>query len=171
MLLLLFCCANADLESQLRKLRQSSANLEEENALLSRHVDSMKVAVERVQNEVQKQEEKNAQMQTHLSTIREVLTLAFKDIAIPNSNERPTVGSIDGYIGKLKEVITIEPEKHPVLVEKVAIIANQLEMALKEKLTRGFVESIIEKKGWSEGEVGRIEKAPAVTDMTEEQST
>ncbi len=40
------------MEAKLRKLRQSSSNLEEENALLSRHVDSMKSAVLKVQNEV-----------------------------------------------------------------------------------------------------------------------
>ncbi len=40
------------MEAKLRKLRQSSSNLEEENALLSRHVDSMKNAVLKVQNEV-----------------------------------------------------------------------------------------------------------------------
>ncbi len=40
------------MESKLRKLRQSSSNLEEENALLSLHVDSMKNAVLKVQSEV-----------------------------------------------------------------------------------------------------------------------
>ena len=72
-----------DLESQLRKLRQTSANLEEENALLSRHVENMKTAVEKVQKEVQKQEEKNENLQGHLGVLREVLAATFKDVPLP----------------------------------------------------------------------------------------
>ncbi len=80
-------CPPLDLESKLRKLRQTSANLEEENALLSRHVENMKVAVEKAQNEVKKQEEKNESLQSHLGVLREVLAASFKDLPLPGETE------------------------------------------------------------------------------------
>ena len=124
------------METQLRKLRQSSANLEEENALLSRHVESMKVAVEKVQQEVERQENRNAKLQDHLVTLREVLATTFKDIPLPGTNETPTPDNIDTYMSKLQLAIANEPEKYPELVNKVSTIARQLESMLKQKLNQ-----------------------------------
>lgn len=125
---------HADLVSQLRKLRQMSTNLEEENALLSRHVDNMKSAVEKLQNEVQKQEEKNQSLQSHLVMIREVLAVTFKDVPLPGSSETPTPSTIDSYMSKLQTTISKEPEKHPALMEKVSTITKHLERVIKEKI-------------------------------------
>ena len=162
LVLLFYSCACIDLESQLRKLRQSSANLEEENALLSQHVESMKRAVERLQDEVQKQEERNNIKQNHLNALREVLTVAFKDVAIPDSNETPTIDNIGGYIGKLQIAIAMEPEKHPALLEKVGMIAKQLEKVLKEKLTQSMEEPIVDKIDSEQEEIS--EKGSAAED-------
>lgn len=127
---------NRDLESQLRKLRQTSANLEEENALLSRHVENMKSAVEKVQKEVQKQEKKNESLQSHLAVIREVLAVTFKDVPLPGSKETPTPATIDSYMSKLQSTISSEPDKHPLLMEKVSAIAKHLGKVLKEKVSQ-----------------------------------
>lgn len=124
------------METQLRKVRQSSANLEEENALLSRHVESMKLAVEKVQKEVERQQNRNAKLQDHLMTLREVLATTFKDIPLPGTNETPTPENVDTYMSKLQLAIANEPEKHPELVDKVSAIARQLETMLKQKLSQ-----------------------------------
>lgn len=134
------------MESQLRKVRQSSANLEEENALLSRHVESMKLAVERVQKEVERQQNRNTKLQDHLMTLREVLATTFKDIPLPGTNETPTPENVDTYMSKLQLAIANEPEKHPELVNKVSTIARQLESMLKQKLSQESVEDSEEDK-------------------------
>ena len=151
----------ADLESQLRKLRQTSANLEEENALLSRHVENMKLAVEKVQNEVKNQEERNDLLQNHLTTLREVLAVTFKDISLPGTKETPTASSIDSYMTKLQSMIANEPEKHPALVEKVGVIAKHLEKVLKEKLSQDIVGSIFEGGTVEDGEGGSGNAEPS----------
>lgn len=125
-----------EMETQLRKVRQSSANLEEENALLSRHVESMKLAVERVQKEVERQQNRNDKLKDHLVTLREVLATTFKDIPLPGTNETPTPENVDTYMSKLQLAIANEPEKHPELVSKVSAIARQLETMLKQKLSQ-----------------------------------
>lgn len=129
------------METQLRKMRQSSANLEEENALLSRHVESMKAAVERVQKEVERQQKRNTKLQDHLMTLREVLATTFKDIPLPDTNETPTPENVDTYMSKLQLTIANEPEKHPELVNKVSTIARQLESVLKQKLCQESAEN------------------------------
>ena len=143
-----------DLESQLRKLRQTSANLEEENALLSRHVENMKTAMEKIQNEVKRQEEKNDRLQSHLTTLREVLAITFKDIPLPDSNEIPTPNNIDIYMDKLQDTISKEPEKHPALIEKVSAIAKQLEKVLKEKMAHDQTLSCLLEGGGEDEEAG-----------------
>ena len=90
------------MEVQLRKLRQSNSSLEEESALLSRHVENMKSSVEKIQNEVTKQQTRNDSLKDNLSSLREVLASTFKDVAIPDTNETPTVENIDSYMGKLQ---------------------------------------------------------------------
>ena len=103
------------------------------------------MAVERVQNEVLRQEEKNQQTQSQLDTVREVLVDAFKDVLLPGTNETPSIGNVDGYISKLQETVTSKPEKHPALVAKVSNITKNVEKMLKEKLTRGLIESLLSK--------------------------
>lgn len=137
-----YLCNYLEMETQLRKMRQSSANLEEENALLSRHVESMKSAVERVQKEVERQQNRNAKLKDHLMTLREVLATTFKDIPLPGTNETPTPENVDTYMSKLQLAIANEPEKHPELVEKVSAIARQLETMLKQKLSQESAASI-----------------------------
>lgn len=126
----------SEMESQLRKLRQSSSNMEEENALLSRHVENMKAAVVKVQDEVKRQQARHTMLQDHLSSLREVLATTFKDVPLPDSNETPTPDTVDAYMNKLQLAISNEPDKHPDLVEKVSEIAKQLESILKQKLSQ-----------------------------------
>ena len=120
----------------MRKLRQMSSNLEEENALLSRHVENMKCLVERVQKEVEKQESQNQKLQSHLQMMREVLASAFKDVTLPGSVEPPpTVNTMDHLMGKLQSSLWKEMGKHPLLVEKVSSMAKHLERVLQEKVS------------------------------------
>ncbi len=103
------------------------------------------MAVERVQNEVLRQEQKNMQTKAQLDTVREVLVDAFKDVILPDSNETPSLGNVDTYIAKLEVAVTEKPEKHPALVERVSSISKHVEKMLKEKITKGLLESLLEK--------------------------
>lgn len=94
----------------------------------------MKSAVERVHNEVKQQEEKNSKLQDHLVVLREILVSMFKDVPLPETDELPTVDTIDNYMGRLQLTISNEPSKHPELLLKVAEIAKQLEVVLKPKV-------------------------------------
>ena len=67
------------------------------------------------------------------------------------SKETPTAGTIDSYMSKLQTVITSEPKKHPVLVEKVSSIAKHLENVLREKLSQDALSGTVLEEGEGEG--------------------
>ena len=91
--------------------------------------------------------------QAHLSMIREVLAASFKDIPLPGSKETPTASTIDTYMSKLQTAISSEPNKYPVLVEKVSSITKHLEKVLKEKMSKDAAKGTVLDEG-EEGEEG-----------------
>ena len=131
----------------------------------------MKIAVEKVQNEVQKQEDKNENLHSHLTMLREVLAITFKDVPLPDTKETPTAANIDSYMAKLQTAIASEPDKHPALVEKVSSIAKHLEKVLKERLSQDALSgTVLDERGEEGGEgegsgEGAMETAASATEV------
>ncbi len=116
-----------EMESVLRKQRHTNIDLEEENALLSRHVENMKAAAKKLQSEIETQRTRNENLRKHLDTVRTVLVNSFKETPLPGSDETPSLGTVDGYIGKLQVIVSQDREQHGELVAKVREVAKQLE--------------------------------------------
>ena len=115
------------MESELRKLRLANIDLEEENALLSRHVENMKSTAKKLQSDIETQRSRNETLKEHLGTLRGVLVGSFKDTPLPGSDDIPTLDTIDSYLGKLQVVISEDREAHSELVAKMKEVAKQLE--------------------------------------------
>lgn len=115
----------------------------------------MKQAVEKVQNEVHRQEGKNDSLHSHLTMLREVLAITFKDVPLPGTKETPTAATIDSYMAKLQTTISSEPDKHPMLVEKVSSIAKHLEKVLKERLSQDALSGSVLEELEGDGEEGQ----------------
>jgi hypothetical protein len=92
-------------ESELRSLRKQNTEYEEQNAILSKHVDSMKQAVEKLEVEVHQQRCNNGALQQHLSLLRTTLTNSFATVPLPSTKELPTLETIDTYMSKLHSLI------------------------------------------------------------------
>ena len=67
-----------ELEVELRRLRRSNNDLEEENALLSKHNENLKDMLERLDRETKEQYSRNEQLREHLTGLRKMLTEAFQ---------------------------------------------------------------------------------------------
>ena len=111
----------------MRKLRQTTLDMEEENALLSRHVESMKVQIQKLQTEVDIQSRKNKALKEHLVFLQESLTDSFCDVPVPGTETLPTVDTIESYLKELEAVVTKEPGEHSNLVTIVTKVANDVE--------------------------------------------
>ena len=72
------CIPKIELEVELRQLRRSNNDLEEENALLSKHNENLKGMLERLDQETKEQSSRNEQLRTHLTSLRQILTNAFQ---------------------------------------------------------------------------------------------
>ena len=122
------------MESELRKLRLSTADLEEENALLSRHVENMSAAVTKYQAEVEEQSVRNASLRLHLRALRAELVEALGDLEeVGGSIERPTVDTVDTFIGVLVERVEAGRDGGEV-VELVRRVVRGLEARVRERV-------------------------------------
>lgn len=70
-------------EGELRQLRKQTTELEEQNAILSKHIESMKHAIEKLEIEAVQQRSTNMALQGHLDNLRTTLTDNFNSVPIP----------------------------------------------------------------------------------------
>jgi len=70
-------------ESELRQLRRQNTEYEEQNAILSKHVDNMKQAIEKLEVEATQHRNNNSALQQHLNLLRTTLVANFSRIPLP----------------------------------------------------------------------------------------
>ncbi|KDR10436.1 high mobility group protein 20A-like [Zootermopsis nevadensis] len=92
-------------EAELRQLRKSNTDYEQQNAILQKHIENMKAAVEKLEVETVQQRNYNVALQQHLDHMRATLTTSFQNIPLPGSNEVPTLTSIDNYMTRLHSLL------------------------------------------------------------------
>lgn len=118
---------NKGCEAELRQLRKSNTEYEEQNAILSKHVDTMRAAVEKLDTETAQQRHNNRALQQHLASLRAALARSFAAVPLPGTNETATLENIDNYMAKLHSIILDRPQEHEALISSVRDIANRLE--------------------------------------------
>ena len=122
------------MEAELRKLRHANGDLEEENALLSRHVEGMKTTVDKLNSEIAEQQSRNTVLRDHLRVLRGVLAEAFRDTPLPGTDEAPTRETVDTYLGQLQDLVASDARGHEGMVAAVREVAGRLEEELGQRL-------------------------------------
>lgn len=115
-------------ESELRQLRRQTTELEEQNAILSKHIDNMKQAIEKLDVESVQQRSSNMALQGHLDGLRTSLTSQFSTTPLPGTGETPTLDTIDAYMAKLHNLILESPQDNESLIATVRDILGRLNM-------------------------------------------
>lgn len=72
-------------EAELRQLRKSNTDYEQQNAILQKHMENMQAAVDKLNAETQQKKASNKMMQSHLEMVRSTLAVAFSSVPIPGS--------------------------------------------------------------------------------------
>ncbi|XP_065884998.1 high mobility group protein 20A-like [Dysidea avara] len=121
-----FLAHTKELEVELRQLRRSNNDLEEENALLSKHNENLKGMLDRLDQETKEQSSRNEQLRTHLTSLRQILASAFQDISLPGF-QAPTLSTIDSYMTQLQSLIMNGSQEHQQLINEVKKIMKQLQ--------------------------------------------
>ncbi|XP_072338617.1 SWI/SNF-related matrix-associated actin-dependent regulator of chromatin subfamily E member 1-related isoform X3 [Scyliorhinus torazame] len=114
-------------ESELRKLRKSNVEFEEQNVILQKHIESMNSAKEKLEQELVLEERQTLTLQHQLQAVRQALTASFASIPIPGTGETPTEGTLDTYMAKLHNIIGSSPIEYENLVGRVQEIISQLD--------------------------------------------
>lgn len=115
-------------EAELRQLRKSNTDYEQQNAILQKHIENMKAAVEKLEVETMQQRNNNVALQQHLDHMRATLTASFQNIPLPGSNEVPTLNTIDNYMTRLHSLLLDSSARdHEALVATVRELVGRLE--------------------------------------------
>lgn len=91
-------------EAELRKLgdlRRANSDYEEQNAMLSKHIDNMKSAIDKLEEEVTKSREENKTLQSHLTNVRQMLARSLADVRLPQSDCKPNEDCIEEFVEEL----------------------------------------------------------------------
>lgn len=73
-------------EAELRQLRKQNTEYEEQNAVLSKHVENMKQAIEKLEAEAAQQRKNNDAFLKHLDVLRTTLVANFSRLPLPGLN-------------------------------------------------------------------------------------
>ena len=72
-------------ELELKQLRKQTGEFEEQNAVLGKHIESMKSAITKLEVETVQQRQNNAAQQHQLDQLRQMVVTHFKGLQIPGS--------------------------------------------------------------------------------------
>ncbi|XP_038660153.1 SWI/SNF-related matrix-associated actin-dependent regulator of chromatin subfamily E member 1-related-like isoform X1 [Scyliorhinus canicula] len=113
-------------EAELRKLRKTNIEYEEQNAVLQKHIDNMRSAKEKLEEELAEEQSQNATLHKHLESLRQMLTSSFSNVSLPGSGESVTLETVDSFMTKLHSIIDEDPQQNEKLVRKVQEIVSSL---------------------------------------------
>jgi septal ring factor EnvC (AmiA/AmiB activator) len=108
-------------EAELRKLgdlRKANNDYEEQNAMLSKHIDNMKAAIDKLEEEVTKSREENKTLQCHLTNFRQLLARSLADVRLPQSDRVASEDCIEEFVEQLYKMFE-NPSLHEQTLTKV----------------------------------------------------
>lgn len=113
-------------ETELRKLRKANTEYEEQNAMLSKHIDNMKAAIDKLEDEATKSREEKKQLESRLRNFREILVRSLSEVRLPESDTEPKEESIDDFVEELYKLFQ-NPTLYKDIVTKVKGIITTLD--------------------------------------------
>ncbi|KAK7792977.1 hypothetical protein R5R35_007620 [Gryllus longicercus] len=123
-----FLDLNKARESELRQLRKSNTDYEQQNAILQKHIENMRAAVDKLEVETLQQRSNNNALQQHLEHLRTTLAQGFEQLPLPGSNETPTIQTIDGYMSRLQQLLSEQSgNEREQLAGKVRAVIDRFE--------------------------------------------
>ena len=92
-------------ESVFRRLRRVNTELEEQNTILNKQVDSLKTASDKLKAEITQQEEESNSLQIFIEKLRSKLIDHFSEFISSNLGQRANTENIDECIFKIADMV------------------------------------------------------------------
>lgn len=115
---------------ELRSIRKSKTDLEQQNYVLEKHVENMKFGVEKMITENNELEEKNRLLEIYLDKLKRKLALALSALPLPTAPNGATVENIDNYMQDLYKMSTSN-STGPATLNKAKDIIRKLDLQIQ----------------------------------------
>jgi len=117
-------------ELELRQLRKQTTEFEEQNAVLGKHIDSMKSAISKLEVETVQQRQNNAGLQQQLDMLRQMVVSSFRGVQLPGNHEPLTLQSVDQFVSGLHGVVVEQQgQQHTGLLNTVKDIVSRMDFS------------------------------------------
>jgi len=114
-------------ELELRQLRKQTTEFEEQNAVLGKHIDSMKSAITKLEVETVQQRQNNAGLQQQLDMLRQMIVTSFRGVQLPGVHEPLTIQTVDQFISGLNGVLSEQGHQSAGLINSVKDIVSRMD--------------------------------------------
>lgn len=120
---------NKAVDTELRLLRKSNTDYEQQNSVLEKHVENIRNGISKLENETCALQENNQLLQTYLAKLRKKLTTAFAGLSIPGESEPCNLQNVDKYMNALHQMAA---NAHgPASLNKAKDIVRKLDLQIQ----------------------------------------
>merc|ERR1719270_1369437 len=116
---------NKTREAELRSLRKTVSEFEEQNTVLQRHVDNMRSAVSKLDQDVALTKENNEALEHQFDTLKKSVVTHFARIQVPNMGYVNN-DNVEEYVTRLLD----QARENPQLREAVKAAAANIDLTL-----------------------------------------
>ncbi|KAK7791746.1 hypothetical protein R5R35_008997 [Gryllus longicercus] len=103
-----FLDLNRACESEFRQLRAQNTEFEEQNALLEKHNETMKSAIERMEKANMLLRSNTCAVEEHLNNLRNKFVEAFQIVSVPGKRKPATHDNVDEYIEHVEKSVEFD---------------------------------------------------------------
>ncbi|XP_065331499.1 high mobility group protein 20A [Cloeon dipterum] len=114
-------------ETELRQLRKSTVDYEQQNSILQTHLTNMQSAVDKLEVEVMQQMTSNAALKQHLDQMRSTLVSSLAHLPLPGTCEPPNIQTIDGYMVSIQQLSSLDHQENKSFLANVKSAINALQ--------------------------------------------
>ncbi|KAL1513615.1 hypothetical protein ABEB36_003005 [Hypothenemus hampei] len=118
---------NKTRDAELRQLRKINTDYEQQNAILTKHIDNMKTAITKLKSEITQQEKTNISLQQHLDNLRKCLSTGFSEVQLPGIKEVANLENIENYMTSLHALLLESDSQDIKLLHTVRDVVAKLE--------------------------------------------
>lgn len=118
---------NKNRDTELRQLRKSNTDYEQQNAILQKHIENMKNAIDKLETDICQQKKNNVSLQEHLDRLRRTLVDGFSPVKLPGVKEMATYATIDSYMTTLHSMLLENSTQDASLLQTIRDIVGRME--------------------------------------------
>lgn len=122
---------NKALDSELRTLRKSQTDYEQQNSILEKHVENMQNGVDKLTGETMSLKETNRVLGSYINKLRMKLVESLAGLSIPTHSQGASMDNIDQYMADLQNMVTSNSHG-PASLNKAKDIVRKADLQIQQ---------------------------------------